>query len=529
MKLTLTRTTYTKRSTIGELKVDGVFECHTLEDPVRPVKIKGDTAIPAGTYRVDITWSPRFQQDMPLLENVPGFEGIRIHTGNTPDHTEGCILVGRTKAVDSIGSSKDAYTALFARLKAALKAGQKVDIEVIEGGLSPHMPQSVKKDAAPAQPAAAGVTYRITADPLRMRSGEDGQKADNIVARLPLGTLATTTGRTAKTGWLHVRATVDGGAKEGFISGEHAEAVPAPPPAPAAAKPVKTEELYRVNASSLNLRKEPADMADEAILAALPRGHLVAKVEVMKKAGWWKVRTILHGKSLEGHVLSTLLAPDSPASAAAATPASPAPVITTSGVQVTEKALQLILSFEGLDQPGKWPGESSGISLGRGYDLGYHTHDQFQGDWGPHLSAAQMQRLAKAVGKRGLAAKNMAPDFADIHITTAAADEVFTRSTLPRIKANTLIAFPGVTALPPDAQGALASLVYNRGTSMDPTSDKRKEMREVRDHIASTTLPMPQKLQKIADSILAMQRHWPDTPGLRRRRRAEAALVASCI
>ena len=90
MELTLTRTDFTNDSTIGELSVNGKFECFTLEDKVRPVKIKGMTAIPAGAYEVVINFSERFQRPLPLLLNVPNFDGIRIHAGNTAKDTEGC-------------------------------------------------------------------------------------------------------------------------------------------------------------------------------------------------------------------------------------------------------------------------------------------------------------------------------------------------------------------------------------------------------------------------------------------------------
>ena len=103
MKLTLARRIFTTQSTIGELAVDGNFECFTLEDPVRPKKIRSVTAIPAGTYTVAITFSPRFGTELPLLLDVPEFEGIRIHPGNTATDTEGCLLVGKSRAIDTIG------------------------------------------------------------------------------------------------------------------------------------------------------------------------------------------------------------------------------------------------------------------------------------------------------------------------------------------------------------------------------------------------------------------------------------------
>ena len=98
MEMTLTRTAKRKTYTIGCLAIDGTYFCDTLEPAWRDLKkkhkVKGRTAIPEGRYPVVITWSPKFGQWLPLLLHVPQFEGIRIHAGNTPDDTEGCILVG---------------------------------------------------------------------------------------------------------------------------------------------------------------------------------------------------------------------------------------------------------------------------------------------------------------------------------------------------------------------------------------------------------------------------------------------------
>jgi len=112
------------------LLIDDKHECFTLEDIVRPVKIKNETAIPAGSYNVLITHSERFGRDMPLLENVPGYEGVRIHWGNTAKDTEGCILVGTTKDTDFIGHSRDEFASLFDKLKTAIGKGEKVTITI---------------------------------------------------------------------------------------------------------------------------------------------------------------------------------------------------------------------------------------------------------------------------------------------------------------------------------------------------------------------------------------------------------------
>jgi hypothetical protein len=99
--------------------VDGLFQCFTLEDVERPVKIKGETAIPKGTYKVIINESNRFKRLLPLLLNVPDFEGVRIHSGNSNHDTEGCILVGQTRNKNYIGQSRKAFEKLFKKMQSA--------------------------------------------------------------------------------------------------------------------------------------------------------------------------------------------------------------------------------------------------------------------------------------------------------------------------------------------------------------------------------------------------------------------------
>ncbi len=135
MELKLTRDSdQLQHRTFGQLFVDGAKQCETLEDPVREVegatvdnwKIKGDTAIPRGRYRVIVNHSNRFKRDLPLLLNVPGFEGIRIHAGNTEADTEGCILVGTKRPATSILESRIAFNELFADIQEALANGEQV-------------------------------------------------------------------------------------------------------------------------------------------------------------------------------------------------------------------------------------------------------------------------------------------------------------------------------------------------------------------------------------------------------------------
>jgi hypothetical protein len=123
MKLKLVRKWFSATATIGELYLDDAFQCYTLEDVVRvpgASKVYGKTAIAAGIYNVVITMSNRFKRLLPLLLNVPEFEGVRIHPGNTSKDTDGCLLVGETKQLpDFIGNSRVAFANLFKQLEVA--------------------------------------------------------------------------------------------------------------------------------------------------------------------------------------------------------------------------------------------------------------------------------------------------------------------------------------------------------------------------------------------------------------------------
>lgn len=133
MKIKLIRDDLNPTCTLGKLYIDGVYECETLEDVVRSdgVKIFGETAIPHGLYRLDVTFSPRFKRDLPLLVNVSGFVGVRIHPGNTAKDTEGCILVGRRRDIRTILQSKMAFDPLFEKIMKASKVKENITLEII--------------------------------------------------------------------------------------------------------------------------------------------------------------------------------------------------------------------------------------------------------------------------------------------------------------------------------------------------------------------------------------------------------------
>ena len=133
MKLELLRVILKPHATVGVLRVDGVHQCYVLEDRYRPPpepKVYGQTAIPCGTYRVKLTHSPRFGVIMPLLEDVPGFSGVRIHPGNNANDTEGCLLPGRFASDIHVGESRLAYEALFSKLREADAAGEEITITI---------------------------------------------------------------------------------------------------------------------------------------------------------------------------------------------------------------------------------------------------------------------------------------------------------------------------------------------------------------------------------------------------------------
>ncbi|MBO4641688.1 MAG: hypothetical protein J5661_02370 [Bacteroidaceae bacterium] len=151
MELILKRIAKKKSYTIGKLGIlpaasvdanvnvdEGTYFCDTLEPPVREVKTKsrgGITqkpfAIPEGRYPVVITYSPKFKKWLPLLLNVPQFSGIRIHAGNTPRDTAGCILVGENKQVGQLQNSTLWLNRLKQKIVEAKERGEGVWIRVI--------------------------------------------------------------------------------------------------------------------------------------------------------------------------------------------------------------------------------------------------------------------------------------------------------------------------------------------------------------------------------------------------------------
>ena len=146
MKLQVVRTQFGKDATNGLLFIDGVFECYTLEDQYQAVKVMHETCIPEGTYDIKFRktggfhakYSARYKNahyGMLHIQDVPGFTYILIHTGNTDEHTSGCLIVGETQQdLDinfngMVGSSAVAYKKMYSKVANQLLQGKKVTIE----------------------------------------------------------------------------------------------------------------------------------------------------------------------------------------------------------------------------------------------------------------------------------------------------------------------------------------------------------------------------------------------------------------
>ena len=142
MKLKLERKYFKNTYTIGNLYVDGTFFSNTLEDKNRDVnkngkfdngetKVYGETCIPFGTYKIVVNMSPKFKRELPRLLNVPSFEGVLIHRGNTAKDSAGCILVGENKVVGKVINSTTYEERLVKMMKTAISKGEEIIIEIV--------------------------------------------------------------------------------------------------------------------------------------------------------------------------------------------------------------------------------------------------------------------------------------------------------------------------------------------------------------------------------------------------------------
>lgn len=130
MRIKILRSSLWRDYTLGQLFVDGQYLCDTLEPPIREVKVPGKTAIPFGEYQVLVTWSPKFKRRLPLIKNVPNFEGVRIHCGNSLKDTAGCVLVGEWNGGNGLVSSISAEVAVTMKIEQAQRRGESVTLEI---------------------------------------------------------------------------------------------------------------------------------------------------------------------------------------------------------------------------------------------------------------------------------------------------------------------------------------------------------------------------------------------------------------
>jgi len=196
-------------------------------------------------------------------------------------------------------------------------------------------------------------------------------------------------------------------------------------------------------------------------------------------------------------------------------------------MKITEKGLDLIIDFEigskayynrSLQSP-VWPGGASGVTIGIGYDLGFHSVSQIEKDWKGKIDDVNLAELQSVAKLTKQAAKAKIPSLKHISVPFSAAHEVFLTSVISNWAKRTAKAFPDINTLPADAQSMLLSLVFNRGPKM--SGSRRIEMREIRTLIPSGNL------EAIADQFRLMKRLWvgKGLPGLLKRRDKEAKVI----
>lgn len=144
MKLELIRDSSDKQRTLGHINLDTQRQCYTVEDEYRAVKVMDETRIPEGTYAIKLRTVGRFHEKflekfgahfhrgMLWLQDVPGFEFILIHTGNTDGDTSGCIIVGEQRLPTGVGASAAAYKALYPKVRDAILRGEATTITITD-------------------------------------------------------------------------------------------------------------------------------------------------------------------------------------------------------------------------------------------------------------------------------------------------------------------------------------------------------------------------------------------------------------
>lgn len=204
------------------------------------------------------------------------------------------------------------------------------------------------------------------------------------------------------------------------------------------------------------------------------------------------------------------------------------PIPVGASMVISVKSLDLIVNAEVTSkevygqkyQSPIWPGGDSGVTVGIGFDCGYCSKQELANAWGASLTAAQLTLLQITCGKKGVGCKDLIPGLKSIKINYDTAVKVFYQHTLPACARDVKRTYPGIEKLPPDTQGAILSLVYNRGYLINDT-DRRKEMKALKPIIAAGSL------NDIAEQLRNMKRHWDPKKqkGLITRRENEALLA----
>lgn len=143
MKLTLRRLYRKPEYSIGKLYIDGVYFCDVVEDTDRglysymnigeisKIKVKHETAIPYGIYKIRLSMSPKYKKILPEIMNVPGFSGVRIHSGNWASDSSGCLIVGKNTVKGGVTSSRVTMKALMKKLQ-SIPTTELIEIEITQ-------------------------------------------------------------------------------------------------------------------------------------------------------------------------------------------------------------------------------------------------------------------------------------------------------------------------------------------------------------------------------------------------------------
>jgi len=193
-------------------------------------------------------------------------------------------------------------------------------------------------------------------------------------------------------------------------------------------------------------------------------------------------------------------------------------------MNLSQRGIEAIIRWETggesyYDPQPEWPGDSSGVTIGIGWDLGMTPATETARAWAPHLPASTLAALVGVSGRHGEAAQTVLPYVRHLSIPWAAALAVFEAVTLPTWYLRTLRIYPQAEGLPGDCTAALVSLVFNRGPSLP--GDRRREMANIQ------ALLKTGNFKEIPNQFREMVRLWPNSKGLRRRREEEADLFES--